>query len=101
MNYSEKSFTSATESELMTPFFEENKYQPISRVSIGALQDLGYEVNMNAADSSRRENKDFRFLSNAGSKLFPTSSFSLNETKMIDTKKTVKFFFQDVEGNRR
>ena len=34
----------------MTPFFEEKKYQPFTRVSIASLADLGYQVNMSAAD---------------------------------------------------
>jgi hypothetical protein len=34
----------------MTPYFESGKYQPISRVSLAALEDLGYQVNMDAAD---------------------------------------------------
>ena len=91
----EKSFTSATDSELMTPFFEENKYQPISRVSVGALLDLGYEVNMNAADSLKKEDKDTRFLRKKANILFPTTSFFLNDTKMIDTKNIVKFLFRE------
>ena len=46
----EKSFASNDSSEIMTPYFEENKYQPFSRVSVAALADLGYEVDMSAAD---------------------------------------------------
>jgi len=36
----------------MTGYFESNKYQPISRVSIAALDDLGvYTVDYDAADA--------------------------------------------------
>jgi hypothetical protein len=34
----------------MTPYFEGGKYQPVTRVSLAALEDLGYEVNMDAAE---------------------------------------------------
>jgi hypothetical protein len=34
----------------MTPYFEKHKYQPLSRVSVAAFADLGYKVNMTAAD---------------------------------------------------
>jgi len=49
-HWSEFSFNSSTSSELMTPYFESGKYQPITRISLAALEDLGYEVNMDAAE---------------------------------------------------
>ena len=49
-NNTEDSFLSSSSSELMTPVFEQGKYQPLSKVSVAALADLGYKVNMNAAD---------------------------------------------------
>jgi len=49
-HWSEGSFQNRAKSELMTPFFEDGKYQPLSRVSIGALADLGYNVDLDAAD---------------------------------------------------
>lgn len=50
-HWAESSFTvNGVSSELMTPFFEEGIAQPLSTVSIGALEDIGYTVNMDAAD---------------------------------------------------
>lgn len=37
--------------ELMTGFSNPNTTQPLSRVSIASLRDMGYTVNMNAADA--------------------------------------------------
>jgi len=34
----------------MTPVFEKGKYQPLSRVTVAALEDLGYTVNFDGAD---------------------------------------------------
>ncbi len=36
--------------ELMTGFLNRNVTNPLSRLTIGSLQDLGYTVNLNAAD---------------------------------------------------
>jgi uncharacterized repeat protein (TIGR02059 family) len=41
---------SAFDTELMTPTAENNPPMPISRITIGGLQDMGYTVNLNAAD---------------------------------------------------
>lgn len=49
-HWSEDAFKSSSKSELMTPYFEKGKYQPISRVTVAALADIGYTVNMHAAD---------------------------------------------------
>ena len=37
--------------ELMTGFIEQAPPMPISRITVGALQDIGYTVNLNAADN--------------------------------------------------
>lgn len=42
-------------SELMTPFFEAGVAQPLSTVTIGALADMGYKVNYDAADDFPKE----------------------------------------------
>ncbi len=47
---SETSFNGMNSSELMTPYFEENAYQPLSSISIASIGDLGYKVNISAAD---------------------------------------------------
>ena len=47
---SEESFQNTNSSELMTPYFEKDMYQPLSKVSIASLFDLGYEVNTSVAD---------------------------------------------------
>merc|ERR1712007_237386 len=47
-HWAEKNF--GIHNELMTPTFEKDVYQPLSRVTVGALEDLGYQVNYAAAD---------------------------------------------------
>jgi hypothetical protein len=37
--------------ELMTGYYNPGSPNPLSRVTVGAMADLGYLVNMNAADS--------------------------------------------------
>ena len=50
-HWDESSFFNADYSELMTGFFEANKYQPLSAVTAGALEDFGgYVVNYDATD---------------------------------------------------
>ena len=49
-HWDEKAFLHDNASELMTPYFEEGIYQPISSVSVATLADLGYNVDLNAAD---------------------------------------------------
>lgn len=50
------------DAELMTGFVEESGYMPISRISVGALQDLGYPVSTERAETfalpSRRRLRD-------------------------------------------
>jgi hypothetical protein len=50
MMKTEESFATPYSSEIMTPYFDNGTYQPFSRVSVAALADLGYLVNMEAAD---------------------------------------------------
>lgn len=44
------SFDNFMASELMTKSFEAQKYQLITSATVGALSDLGYVVNLDAAD---------------------------------------------------
>ena len=46
----ESSFLGTNSSEIMTPYFEKNSYQPLSSVTIASIADLGYEVDLSAAD---------------------------------------------------
>ena len=92
INAIEKSFTDPVQSELMTPYFEAYKYQPITTVTVAALHDLGYEVSMDAADVWTDNNSEgSRLLSNTGEILFPRSSFVMNNTNMAEPKAVVKF----------
>lgn len=51
-HWSESSFNVyGVSSELMTPFFETGIAQPLSTVSLGALEDIGYKVDYSSADS--------------------------------------------------
>lgn len=43
-------FHPGLESELMSPYTDEPDYMPLSRISIGLLQDLGYNVDYTKAD---------------------------------------------------
>ena len=78
----------------MTPYFEANKYQPLTRVTVAALRDLGYKVNMDAADPWTKHDEDTRLLSGTGDVLFPISSFSMNKTNMVEPKVVVKFILE-------
>lgn len=49
-HWEEGSFREGDSSELMTGFFEDNLFQPISRVTVAAVEDLGYEVDYCGAD---------------------------------------------------
>jgi len=40
--------------ELMTGYYNTGSPNPLSRVTVGSLADLGYQVNMNAADNYSR-----------------------------------------------
>lgn len=66
----------------MTPYFESGKYQPISRVTLASLADLGYEVNMNRADpwlpDEINNSTVVRQLSNSEAILRPHQTFTLD-----------------------
>ena len=50
-HWDEDSFATTTSSELMTGYFEESLFQPLSLVTVAALDDLGvYQVDYCAAD---------------------------------------------------
>mmetsp|Transcript_8024 Transcript_8024/g.10203 ORF Transcript_8024/g.10203 Transcript_8024/m.10203 type:complete len:81 (-) Transcript_8024:1255-1497(-) len=68
----------------MTPYFEYDQHQPISRVSVAALKDLGYEVNMDAADPLFHQNSTLhRHLSDEHVILKPSKSFILSESNIL------------------
>ena len=55
-HWAEQSFNmTGVNSELMTPFYDRGVPNPLSTVTIGALEDLGYEVNYHAADDFPKE----------------------------------------------
>jgi len=85
-HWAESSFHTSTSSELMTPYFEKDKYQPLTRVTAGALQDLGYEVNFNAADTF--ENHKSRSLANT-QHMTPTKTFNLEDYMIHRPKVTL------------
>lgn len=76
----------------MTPFFEEDKYQPFSRVSVAALADLGYKVNLNAADpltldppeinSTSHGNQNARMLKDVAGQR-PSKTFTLDSSNIL------------------
>lgn len=77
-HWEEDSFKAVGSSELMTGFFEANLYQPISRVTVAALDDRGVygAVNYDAADpypATRRKLKEGGF-----EVLAPSESFTLD-----------------------
>mmetsp|Transcript_200 Transcript_200/g.282 ORF Transcript_200/g.282 Transcript_200/m.282 type:complete len:191 (-) Transcript_200:74-646(-) len=49
-HWTEDSFESKYQSELLTPFFNADKRNPLTAVSIAAMADMGYKVDMKAAD---------------------------------------------------
>jgi len=79
-HWSEGAFQNRAKSELMTPFFESGKYQPLSRVSIGALADLGYDVDLNAADPWNGSTQPLRIASLPPP--IPQSNFILSENNI-------------------
>lgn len=52
------------DNELMSGFLNASEANPISRVTIGSLQDLGYQVNMAAADNYTAPGSQSNVLSN-------------------------------------
>mmetsp|Transcript_15 Transcript_15/g.25 ORF Transcript_15/g.25 Transcript_15/m.25 type:complete len:132 (+) Transcript_15:1290-1685(+) len=89
-HWEENTFRTATSSELMTGFFEADLYQPISKVTVGALDDLGvFELDYSQADewptpaggARRLEKKTLRGGPNGKpwKVLKPKSSFRISE----------------------
>ena len=81
-HWAESSFANPTTDELMTPFFDGGKYQPISRVTVGALDDAAsdYIVDYDAADP-------LSFVDNSilpNNALRPTSSFTMDAEMVED-----------------
>ncbi len=86
----EESFATPYSSEIMTPYFEYGTYQPFSRVSVAALADLGYLVNMEAADPLHFEqeyyhsgNETFYRKMKALDEQRPATTFVLDSSNMI------------------
>mmetsp|Transcript_21103 Transcript_21103/g.29570 ORF Transcript_21103/g.29570 Transcript_21103/m.29570 type:complete len:476 (+) Transcript_21103:187-1614(+) len=94
-HWAESNFEHFYKSEIMTPLFEKNKYQPLSRVTIGALEDLGYNVNYDAADpwelKRNLETMSNEAIPNNRHYLKPTETFFLNETMF--ERPTMKPFY--------
>jgi len=69
----------------MTPLFEKGKYQPLSQVTVAALADIGYEVDMLAADPWIPANinsiSDDRIVDTRVPA--PSATFALNEQNII------------------
>eukprot|EP00559_Dactyliosolen_fragilissimus_P005181 CAMPEP_0184860232 /NCGR_PEP_ID=MMETSP0580-20130426/5166_1 /TAXON_ID=1118495 /ORGANISM="Dactyliosolen fragilissimus" /LENGTH=167 /DNA_ID=CAMNT_0027357267 /DNA_START=3278 /DNA_END=3781 /DNA_ORIENTATION=+ len=96
-HWAESTFQHNTKSELMTPYFEANNYQPISRVTIGALADLGYEVDFKSADSwedkrglrlrgNGAQGNDDAYRNDISSKLAPTKTFTIDQSNVLRPK---------------
>ena len=68
--------------EIMTPYFDEGKYQPISRITAAALFDLGYEINFNATDPWNSGGRMVTETNGTGI-VAPTTSFVLDEQAII------------------
>ena len=77
----------------MTPYFESGKYQPITRVSIAALADLGYSVNMDAADRWLGTNPSARLLSS----MEETADILQSNTTFSLEHNIVHFNIMDIE----
>jgi len=86
-HWEEDDFPASTgSSELMTGFFESFLMQPITRVTIGALDDIpAYTVNYNAADPHVFGTSSIASGSNGsmGNVLMSTTTFSINSTNML------------------
>ena len=70
--------------EIMTPYFDEGKYQPISRITTAALYDLGYEVDFGASDTWNKQGRSL--VLNETETLVPTHSFKIDENSIIKPK---------------
>ncbi len=90
-HWTENSFPSNYQSELMTPYFDPDKRNPLTAVSIASLADLGYEVNIDGADlwypDEFFEDHKFKQLRVEGGKTAPKGRvIELNEQNMIRFK---------------
>ena len=65
----------------MTPYFDENKYQPISLITCAALYDLGYEVNFDAADKAWDDSNNYKAFG-VEPVVVPSKSFVINDEKV-------------------
>ena len=81
-------------SELMTPFFESGIAQPLSTVTIGALEDIGYKVNYSAADDFPNRallpSHQRRRLDNHGTHSPMTPDHSFDLSRLMDHTQDVK-----------
>ena len=74
-HWTENSFKSKYKSKLMTSYFDPNKRNPLSTVSVAFLTNLGYEVNINAADPwliNKVEEQEYGQLNEEGETYFST-----------------------------
>lgn len=84
-HWSEASFNMTNANELMTPFFDADVINPLSTVTVGALEDLGYEVDYHAADSfpkdaivdGHRRRRRLQEESDSGTGVKTTNTFDL------------------------
>ena len=86
-HWSEFSFNTTVNSELMTPFFRTGVANPLSTVTVGALEDLGYEVDYSKADGFPKEalvegHRRRRNLQSASFGPVPDHDFNLAELMM-------------------
>jgi hypothetical protein len=84
-HWSESNFGFARD-EIMTPYFDEGKFQPLSRITAAALADLGYQVDFRAADSWARNDRLMMAESNETDAILPSKSFVIDETAIIKPK---------------
>ena len=69
----------------MTPYFDKNKYQPISSITCAALYDLGYEINFDAADLAWEDDNNYRAMRSEPVAV-PSKSFVIDEKKILRPK---------------
>lgn len=84
-HWSESNF-GFTRDEIMTPYFDEGTYQPISRITTAALYDLGYDVDFSASDAWNKRSSRTLLMKNETETLIPTKSFVIDEAAIIKPK---------------
>ncbi len=85
-HWSESNF-GFTRDEIMTPYFDEGKYQPISRITTASLYDLGYEVDFGASDAWNRNGRGLDLQNGNGTDvLVPSKSFVIDESAIYHPK---------------